>query len=108
MATKKKPTTLLQTLKAVRSLVSTRWIKGDYRRKMSDGKLSYCLVGALRKVDGPFENNARLLIKEALPKSFGFIEYFNDYSGTTHEKMLAVVDKAITKARPKRKKARRG
>lgn len=108
MATKKKPVTLLQTLKAVRSLVSTRWIKGDYSRRMSDGKLSYCLVGAIRKVDGPFEDNARNLIRGALPKSFGSIEYFNDYHDTTRKKVLVVVDRAITKARSKRKKARRG
>jgi hypothetical protein len=125
----------IATLRGIRKLIAAAWVTGDEELdilnkdliqavKSSGDKLritnnkathAYCLLGALRKVDGPVVNLVGALLTTCVPgkdavrndelsrvlSSYGFdqelITGFNDDYSTTQGKVLKVIDKAIAK-----------
>ncbi len=117
--------TLLKGLRAVRELLAVpeRWTQGVYARDVDGGEVTpyaddavcWCLRGGVKRVAGePWtEGGDRPLfpplidaLTAAANVGFASIEddgwntlwVFNDLEGTTHPKMLAVLDRAIATA----------
>lgn len=87
---------ILATTKKVRKLLTNprRWIQGNY---VENG--SYCLVGAINKVNGPFEGLTTPFLHANIPPgNYMSLEGFNDTKKTTHKKVLTFLDRCIAKA----------
>lgn len=84
----------LQKIDAVIDLLATpdKWCKGALRSH--DGR--YCIRGAVRAVDGADLLEPAILqaIGEVAGKRFRRIESFNDHPNTSHEQIIAVLDRA--------------
>lgn len=75
-----------------RLAMPTMWCKGAVRSH--DGR--YCIRGAVRAVGNAemLEPHILMAIREIAGSKFGRIESFNDHPDTTHELVLAVLDRA--------------
>lgn len=113
-----KPTSVVETLRAARALIEdpSRWIKNDLARKSKHSQFvvwpedteagAWCSVGALRRVDGPFERDAMQVLANAVQGTFGVrydapnaeIIMFNDAARRRHKEVLAKYDQAIALA----------
>lgn len=89
---KKKPRSVRATLLAVRRLlVQKGWIQGDYRSKKG-----YCLVGALKEINGGYELRAKKRLRTFLPGSTWdgvtrrLVQY-NDTPGRTKKEVLSLL-----------------
>src|SRR3954463_10340966 len=84
----------VQKLDSVIDLLGTpdRWCKGALRSH--DGR--YCIRGAVRAVDAAGVLEAGLLgaVGQGAGKRFRRIESFNDHPNTSHEQVLAVLQRA--------------
>jgi hypothetical protein len=84
----------LQKLDAVIDLIETpdRWCKGALRSH--DGR--YCIRGAIRAVSGAelLEPVILQAIGQVAGRRFRRIEAFNDHPNTTHDQMVAVLNRA--------------
>jgi hypothetical protein len=99
-----RPTSVRETLERVRELLSDRerWTQGRYAQN-ADGApadpegpfaTAFCLIGACRRVDGPFEYKVIDALFDALPRTFpGGIADYNDTH--THRSVLRLIGKAI-------------
>lgn len=106
-------TEAIKTLTKARALVEKGWVKGY--EHIDAGELnwltneispveSYCAIGAIRKADGPGEESAFDLIRQAIGDLFyggkkrvgeSGILRFNDRKKTTKEDVVAAFDKAL-------------
>jgi hypothetical protein len=88
---------LKATLRSIRDLVSRRWMKYDF----TDGHGRYCLLGAIHKVDGSFEDRAKAKIRARVKARTGegMIASFNDDDSTKKRDVLAVLDEAIARVK---------
>jgi hypothetical protein len=84
----------LQKIDAVIDLLATpdRWCKGALRSH--DGR--YCIRGAVRAVDAADTLEPVILqaIGEVAGRRFRRIESFNDHPNTSHEEVIAVLNRA--------------
>lgn len=95
----------LATLVAARELIARPygWHKGSLFRTVRGRNginvESVCMLGALRRADGPGEHDATRLLEDicAQETGYGNIPIFNDKKGTTKKQVLAVFDAAIAK-----------
>jgi hypothetical protein len=83
----------LQKIDAVIDLLATpnKWCKGALRSH--DGR--YCIRGAVRSIDAAdlLEPTILRAVGEVAGKRFRRIESFNDHPNTSHEQVLAVLER---------------
>jgi len=119
MTKPKNPKTIAGTVAAIRKILEDRqrWTKGAYRITVGTN-VKFCLVGAARFVDGPFEKQAIEVIHDALPDRWknrntlganqkeSLIIDFNDSSSRRHPQILDLLARAqeIAKAKDKENK----
>lgn len=109
---------VVETLRAARALIaeSKHWTQGGYARrsKRAEGTVgphdpdaqAWCAVGALKRINGPHQHAAALLLAEAVLDQPVFsvgnaqdrIVHFNDADGRRHRDVVQAFDKAIAKA----------
>lgn len=106
----------LKTLTGARRLIKKGWTKGAFhisrRRFQPSGRTVFdnlfCSVGALRKVDGPGEKRAMMILGKVMAKMNGNpsrvyntdsawpeIITFNDAGTTSQDQVVAAFDQAI-------------
>ncbi len=104
----KKKQTLVFTLEAIKILLSKGWTRFNYAVDKADSPVnitspdavSFCLLGALKKINGPFQLQADEYIHTALPpRACNSIVPFNDRIAKSVKPVLRVLDKAIARAK---------
>lgn len=109
-----KPTNVAETLRAARAVIAEpeHWTKGAFARpsKSSSKEVpvtnpeagAWCALGALRKVDGPYEWQARATLAKAITNGKSteseYVWKFNDASRRRHPDILDAFDRAIALA----------
>ena len=110
---------LVETLRAIKETIGTpeKWTKGCYARDSSGeptsirfaSAVSFCIRGAVCRVNGPFEVAADNLIWETLRPQ---LPYLNNFAGVAtwqdnperkHPEVMELLDKAIEVAVSKEK-----
>lgn len=93
-------------LKKARNLIKKGFAKQMFEEKnYSTGLMSYCTIGAIRKVDGPAEQLARQAIYQSIKELFypnrtmkfneNNVYRFNDRKATKQEDVVRAFDRAI-------------
>lgn len=87
---------VVKTIKAIKKfLTKKRWVQGEYETE--DG--NYCLIGAARKLDGPYETLViDLMHYEARTRGFTETENFNDAPKRTYEHIVNFLNKSLNRA----------
>lgn len=117
--TKKQQRGILSTLKKIRKFIEKpeRWGKEDFEIHNEDDTTSYCVIGASKQVDGPYEWEADKAIALSLSGAYKMKRYqeeellnmeeadddalepvffFNDDPKTKHRQVLALLDRAYS------------
>jgi hypothetical protein len=92
----KKKATVLEVLREARALIRQGWTKNAAQKRLPNGKILYCIVGALGRVPGATGVTYELAKYELecagnIPSVIGF----NDAHKTTKRQVLALFDKTI-------------
>lgn len=96
-----------EILTKARELIEAGWIQGNYRLITDvDGRIGYCVLGALREVFEPYNGPETAEMTEAVElvrikatgTKWGSLSVWNDAPGRAKEEVLAVLDKAIEAA----------
>lgn len=104
-----KPASVAETLKAARAVLEdpshwTRWALAQDAHgwpvsAQSPAAQQWCMLGALRRVDGPCEQAAIETLRDMLPRRYDReIAEYNDSDRRRHSEVLATFDKAIARA----------
>lgn len=105
-ATIAKPTSVAETLRAARAVIEDRerWTQwaiardSDHRAvdPQAPSAVRWCMLGAIRRVDGPFEDSAIETLGSVIRDRD--IEAFNDREERRHSAVLDAFSRAIAKA----------
>lgn len=120
MSKQDKPTSVADTLRRARALIAEpdRWVKGVYATSDptepeehevpldSPRAVAWCAIGAVRRVDGPYEQLALEALADAIAPDRRWsytpttttIYQFNDASRRKHTGLLQKFDRAIKAA----------
>lgn len=79
-----------------------RWIKGEEARSTngrttpptSPTAVQFCLLGAVKRIDGKYESQVVKALRGALPKNYSHIPSFNDDVKRTHAQVIALIKRA--------------
>ncbi len=83
--------------KAVALFDKYKWVQGEEEAfdEESGEIVGFCAIGAIKHIDGPYEDYARIAVEASLPKGYGSIENYNDSNNRKKSEVLNVFKRAI-------------